>query len=122
MLIHLADAPEGGSVSERAMLSAIAWAGFLEQHARRLYAPALNPALHSALELDRHIRNGDLTSPFVARDVYRKHWSSLNRTETNDALDYMEDFDHLRKVVVETDGRSRTEYRIHPDLLQKEKA
>ncbi len=69
LLLHLADAPEGGPVTETAMVFAIAWGGYLEAHARRLYAYALDPALAAARELERHIKTGDIGTPFQARDV-----------------------------------------------------
>lgn len=116
LLTHLADVPEGGPVTETAMLSGIAWAEYLEAHARRLYAPALDPALHAARELDRHIRAGDLANPFQARDVYRRCWRLLDRRGTEDALGYLADLGRVYAQDFETGGRPTTVWHIHPDL------
>jgi len=116
LLVHLADVPEGGPVAESSILTAIAWAEFLEAHARRLYGPALDPALHAARELDRHIRAGDLPNPFQAREVYRHHWRLLDRSGTADALEYLADLNRLHSEEVSTGGRPTTYWYIHPAL------
>ncbi len=116
LLVHLADAHEGGPVTEAALLTAIAWAEFLEAHARRLYAPALDPALHAARELDRHIRASDLPERFTAREVYLKGWRLLDRRGTEDALQYLEHLGWLRAESVKTGGRPTINWYVHPDL------
>lgn len=118
LLIHLVDAPDGGPVTEYAMLRAIAWAAFLEQHARRLYAPALDPALHAARELDRHIRAGDLPNPFRARDAWKKGWRLLDRQGTDEALEYLADLGHVRPERMDTGGRPTTVWHINPTLRE----
>ena len=116
LLVHLADAHEGGPVTEAALLTAIAWAEFLEAHARRLYAPALDPALHAARELDRHIRASDLPERFTAREVYLKGWRLLDRRGTEDALQYLEHLGWLRAESIKTGGRPTINWYVHPDL------
>ncbi|MEX2524306.1 MAG: DUF3987 domain-containing protein [Gammaproteobacteria bacterium] len=119
LLIHLADSPEGGEVSETALLTAIAWGEFLEAHARRLYAPTLDPALQAARELDRHIQAGDLSSPFRARDVYLKGWRLLDRTGTENALEYLADLGRVYAVAEQpgaAGGRPSTLWHIHPAI------
>ncbi|MQM38450.1 hypothetical protein KBTX_02461 [wastewater metagenome] len=116
LLFHLADAPDGGRVTDRALLMALAWCEYLEEHARRLYAPALDPALHAARELDRHIRRGELPNPFRERDVYRKGWRLLDRKGTREALDYLEDLGRVAGVTIDGPGRPTTTWYIHPDL------
>lgn len=116
LLFHLADTPEGGPVTEHSLLMAIAWCGYLEEHARRLYAPALDPALHAARELDQHIRNGELTNPFRERDVYRKGWRLLDRKGAKEALDYLQDLGRVVGIPTDGAGRTTTAWYIHPDL------
>jgi putative DNA primase/helicase len=116
LLFHLVDSPEGGAVTEHALLMALAWCEYLEEHARRLYAPALDPALHAARELDRHIRTGDLPNPFRERDVYRRNWQLLNRKATHEALEYLQDLGRVAGLSVEGPGRPATSWYVHPDL------
>lgn len=119
LLLHLVDAPNGGPVSSPALVAAIAWAWYLESHARRLYAPALDPALHAARELDKHLRAGDLRSPFRARDAYLRGWSLLDKKGTAAALDYLEDLNRVRGEVIEPGargGRPSTRWWINPKL------
>lgn len=122
LLFHLADCPNGGAVSEIAMVSAIGWSEYLEAHARRIYAPAIDPSLHAARELDRHICAGDLPTGFKARDVYVKGWRLLGRHGTTDALEYLEDLGRVRREPVDpgaSGGRRTTLWHIHPDLGAK---
>ena len=116
LLFHLADSPEGGSVTDHALLMAITWCDYLEEHARRLYAPALDPALHAARELDRHISSGDLSNPFSERDVYRRNWHLLNRKATQEALEYLQDLGRVIGLTTKGPGRPTTSWYIHPDL------
>ncbi|SEQ01304.1 putative DNA primase/helicase [Ectothiorhodospira magna] len=116
LLFHLVDCPSGGPVSDHALLMALTWCDFLEEHARRIYSPAMDPAKHAARELDKRIRKGDLPSPFRERDVYRQGWRLLDRAGTRDALEYLEDLGRVRSVTVETGGRPTTEWLIHPKL------
>lgn len=116
LLVHLADTAEGGPVSEPAMLAALAWGEYLEAHARRLYSPALDPALHAARELDRHLLAGDLPDEFRARDVYRKGWRLLDRRGTDEALEYLADLDRVIPHERDTGGRPTITWQLHPGL------
>ena len=116
LIFHLVDHPEGGPVGDRALLMALAWCDYLEEHARRLYAPALDPALHAARELDKRIQRGELPHPFRERDVYRKGWRLLDRKGTREALDYLEDLGRIAGETVETSGRSTKTWYINPYL------
>lgn len=118
LLIHLADNPEGGPVTEQATLQAIAWAEYLEDHARRLYAPALDRAGHAARALGEKIRSGELGTEFKARDVYRRGWSGLDRESCDLALDLLESVGWLCSAEVPTDGRPYTEWRVNPRIYQ----
>ena len=92
---------------------------YLEAHARRLYAPALDPALHAARELARHIQAGDLGVEFKARDVYLKGWRMLDRRGTSDALEYLAELGHVIPQTSEPGpdgGRPSTVWIVHPEL------
>lgn len=116
LLCHLADCPQGGPVGEASMLRALAWVKYLEEHSRRLYAPALDPSLHAARELDRHLRAGDLPEQFRARDIYRRCWRLLDRRGTEDALDYLHDLGRLLPEEIDTGGRPTIVWSVHPEL------
>ena len=78
LLIHLAD-NGGPAIGETALLKSLAWAEYLEAHARRAYASVTNAQAEGARTLLRRIRKGDLADDagrpldvFAARDVYRR--------------------------------------------------
>ena len=114
LLCHLADEPGGGPVSRSAVQRAVASAEYLETHARRLYAQALDPDILAAIELDRHLR--DLPDPFKARDVYRHNWRHLDREGTQAALAVLEDYHHVFGETKTGVGRPTAIYRVHPSL------
>ena len=116
LLIHLADMGTG-PVGETPLVAAIAWAEYLECHARRLYATALDPDLACARELAQHILARDVVSPVTAREIYRHHWRLLDRTGTDDALEVLADHGWVRGETVETGGRKTTVWTIHPSLI-----
>jgi len=94
---------------------AIAWAEYLESHARRVYATALDPAMTAAIALAERMEQ--LQEPFTARDVYRHGWSGLGREALPGALDVLVEFGHLlpeERGKGEGGGRSTTVYRINP--------
>jgi len=55
LLTHLADHPQGGPVGAGALKAAIAWAVYLESHARRLYASVTAPEMAAATALDKRL-------------------------------------------------------------------
>lgn len=114
LLIHLTDT-EGGAVNRLPLERAIAWAEYLETHARRIYAPAIRPDVDAARALAHRITAGALTASFSLRDVYNKGWSGLStRDEVKAAVEVLIDHDWLRGVEEQTFGRTRTVYRINP--------
>jgi putative DNA primase/helicase len=114
LLIHLADSPKGGPVTIRPTLQAIAWTEYLEAHARRLYAPALDMPAHAARALGQRIKASEVAETFQARDIYRKHWAGLDRDATHAALERLESIGWVRPVEIETGGRPRIDYQINP--------
>lgn len=93
---------------------AIAWATYLETHARRAYSQALDPALAAAIALSARL--DDLPDEFTARDVYRKCWAGLDRQATEQALGVLAEFHHVRGQEENTGGRTTTIYQTNPKL------
>lgn len=115
LLIHLADNPSGGAIGEPALLKALAWAEYLETHARRAYASVTQAEAESARALLTRIGKGEVPDPFTPRDVYLKHWAYLGTPEaTHEAVRLLCDLDYLQKDEISTPGRKRIEYRINP--------
>lgn len=115
LLIHLADNTQG-AIGSRALLKALAWLEYLESHARRAYASIAHAEAESARALLRRIKAGEVPSPFLPRDVYRKGWASLGTEETHEAVRYLADFDYLRTEEVKTGGRDKRAIWINPKL------
>jgi putative DNA primase/helicase len=119
LLLHLADGGQG-PVGVEATRKAIAWAAYLESHARRVYAIATNSASIAAKALAKRITKGELRDGFALRDVYRKHWAGLSdRQAVTHAVDLLVDLGWLREVVEETGGKPKVTYRINPAQLPK---
>src|SRR5258708_1814328 len=53
-----------GTVAAEHVIRAVAWAEYLESHARRLHAMAVQPRALAARALGQHIQAGDLANPF----------------------------------------------------------
>ena len=116
LISHVANG-EHGPVSERAVLRALAWAEYLETHARRAYASVTQADAESARALLTRIRRGEVPDPFVRRDVYLKHWAHLSTPEeTHQAVRLLVDLDCLREERQETGGAPKTLYRINPKV------
>ena len=114
LLIHLAD-DGNGAVGETALLKALAWAEYLESHARRAYASVMQAESECARALLNRIRKGDVPDPFVPRDVYLKHWAYLSTPEeTYHAVRLLTDLDWLQEERLETGGRPKLQYWINP--------
>lgn len=77
LINHLAD---GGTeaISETAMLRALAFADYLETHARRAYGAGAEIETSAAKATLARIRKGDLSDGFTGRDVHRPRWSNLS--------------------------------------------
>jgi putative DNA primase/helicase len=117
LIIHLADGGQGAITLASAQRAA-ALCDVLEAHARRVYASVTAEKLRAARALLAKLRSGKLTSPFTSRDVYRAAWAGLSDREVvEEALNTLTDHDWVREVVIETGGRSRREYCLHPTAL-----
>ncbi len=116
LLIHLADEPDGGPVSATATLKAVAWASYLESHARRIYGAVSHRASAGAKALASKLLKGELSASFALRDVYRNGWTHLGtREEAEEAVNVLLDLDWLREVREPQEvGRTPTRYVLNP--------
>jgi hypothetical protein len=124
LLIHLAD-NGGPAIGETALLKSLAWAEYLEAHARRAYASVTQAEANGARALLRRIRKGDIADDagrpldvFAARDVYRRGWSHLGTPDAfYEAAKLLCDFDYLREEVAASGpkgGAPKQTYRVNP--------
>lgn len=119
LIRHLADGM-GGPVGEVAVLSAIAWAQYLESHARRMYAPLTGADTLPARALAKRITDGTLADGFTAREVQRKQWGALTGPQdVKQAIELLEDLQWIRAEHVppgDKGGRPSMRYAINPRL------
>lgn len=114
LINHLADVGQG-PIGEKALLRALAFAAYLETHARRAYgAGAASEAATAKLILSR-IRKGELSDRFSARHIRRKEWSGLtDNDEIKAGLDLLADCNYIAPTPIGTAGRPRVAYAINP--------
>lgn len=122
LLLHLGDTHDG-PVELLALERALAWAEYLETHARRLYAPAISPDIDAARALAARVQAGEIGQGFKVRDVYKAGWSGLaTKEDAIAAVSVLEDFEWLRGEEQRSPdgGRPTTVYRINPHALPPE--
>jgi putative DNA primase/helicase len=118
LINHLADGGHG-PIGEVSLLRGITFADYLETHARRAYGSGLAGETGTAKLIIKHIRNGDLSEGFTARDIQRKDWSGLTEGDQIKAgLDLLSDLDWIAPKMVVTGGRPRTVYVINPKVFR----
>jgi hypothetical protein len=116
LLIHLADSTTS-AISKPAILKALAWAEYLENHARRAYASVAQAEAESARALLTRLKRGEVANPFTPRDVYLKHWANLaTPDEAREAVRYLCDLDYLRREEQATGGRPKEAIWINPKV------
>jgi hypothetical protein len=126
LLFHLIDRATAigqgqppGPVSASAAGRAQGWCGYLEAHARRIFALGQTLQSQAAGELARRIAAGALDGQetFTARDIYRKQWSLLDDSEiVAEALNEMVDAGWLLRdaQVAGWQMRGHMRYRVNP--------
>ncbi len=118
LINHLADGCSG-PVAETALLRAISLADYLESHARRAYGAGLTGDADAGLAILAHIRKGDLTCGFTAREVHQHGWANLATKEAVQAgLDLLCDHDWLVATTLPTAGRPRIIFTVNPRGMQ----
>jgi hypothetical protein len=103
-----------GPISAKSLLRAIAYAEYLESHARRIYSSATRPDLDAAKTLLNKLSSNKLSSPFKARDVYRKCWTGLESPQkTQTAINLLIEYNQLIPEEVSTEGRPTIFYHLN---------
>jgi len=103
LVLHLADGGTGPIVADT-LAKALDWCGFLEAHARRIYAPAIDGGLSAAHAILRH--RAELGDAFTARDVQRRGWAGLSDRDTiGEALELLVEHGQVSATVEDTGGR-----------------
>ncbi|MFN0318450.1 MAG: YfjI family protein [Burkholderiales bacterium] len=110
LINHLCDSPKP-LVGESALLRAVAFAEYLESHARRIYSYATRPDIDAAKTLLKRLSSGKLADVFTAREVSKKGWAGLESpAKAQAAISLLADFGHLVTEEVATGGRPTTYY------------
>ncbi len=108
LVLHLADGGHGAIPAE-VLARALDWCDFLEGHARRIYAPAIDGGVSAAHAIQR--KRGELADGFTARDVYRKGWAGLSDPEmVADGLAVLCEYRHLLELRSDGVGRPTASY------------
>ena len=104
-----------GAVGERSVTRALAWAEYLETHARRAYGAVTSGSVETARAILYRIKKGDLPERFQSRDVWRPCWTGLTDAgAVGEALGLLTELDWLAVTVAPTAGRPRTTYTVNP--------
>ncbi len=119
LILHLAEG-NTGPVDLTSTTKAIAWAKYLEEHAKRIYAPIVGADFVSARALARKIELKKVSERFSLREVYRHGWANLtNAEEVRLAAEVLEDFDWITRTREETVGRTATIYEANPLIWEE---
>jgi putative DNA primase/helicase len=121
LINHIAEDNEG-DVTQKSLVRALSFVVYLESHARRIYSSGSESEVSAASAILKHIRAGDLTDGFTARDVLRHGWSHLpDRDQISAGLNLLDELDHLAAVEsasVPHGGRPKTIYRFNPRSIR----
>jgi len=115
LLFHLIENC-GGDVCYDCTLRAMAFALYLKNHARRVYASIHHYDAAPAKTLAEHLVKGDLQNGFTARTIYTKGWAGLRKETTKPALDLLVELNWLRVESGKGPGRPTDTYLINPSI------
>jgi hypothetical protein len=119
----LADNPNGVLAFRDELVSLLAFADYLESHARRCYAAGSEAETAAAKAIVSRIRKGDLADGFTCRDVHRQGWSNLSAPDqVQSGLNLLIDCDWLAGEAIavgSAGGRPKTVYRINPRVNRR---
>jgi hypothetical protein len=112
------------SVHIKAIEGAIEFCHFLETHALKIYAIAMNPSIAAAHALAKKIQKGDVRDNMTLRDIYRHHWSLLKDNEDVDrAVSVLTEHNWVKIETIRREGNGGGApseiLRINPDLLKE---
>lgn len=114
LIIHLAE-HKTGPIGKHSMLQALAWAQYLETHAKRLYTSGINQEVAAAKAIIAKVRGGQLPKTFSSRDIWRSGWANLtDREQVSAGLRMLTDLDWLGASRMETKGRTATTFTANP--------
>jgi hypothetical protein len=104
-------------VDETNVRLAAAWADFLEEHARKMYAAEINTGVAAAHALAKKIEDGGIADGESIRDIYRNQWSGLRKPDRVDAaINVLIEHNWVRTDAVTKGGRTSRIVWIHPDF------
>lgn len=110
--------PRPFRVGVAAFYCAAALTELFEEHAKKLYAPELNPTASPARALARHIGAGRVRDGDTVRDLYRHHWAALSSQGAVDlAIGGLAAIGWVRTEAVTTGGRPSEILRVNPALV-----
>ena len=117
LILHLADGGKG-DINKKAIVRALAFASYLEAHARRIYHTATNRAQQCAIALSNKIKTGKLRNGFTRSEVLLKEWSSLRTAdEVSTALTVLCELGWIKDIEDKgTGGRPAVHYYINPNV------
>ena len=117
LICALADG-EHGAVSAVSLRRALAWAKYLESHARRAYGSVVAGETIAAKLILNRLRNRNLPSPFTQRDLSLKSWAGLTDAKlVADALLLLCEHRWLRRTKRKPEtGRPTSDYEAHPSI------
>jgi uncharacterized protein DUF3987 len=116
LIVHLAEGVRG-PVGVVALRRALAWADYLESHARRVYAGVAGRDAEGAHALAGRLQRGALPDGFTARDVYQRGWGYLTTPgEARRAIEMLRGLGWLRETWTVTQGRPCYTYAVHPEV------
>ena len=117
LMFQLADHPKADAVGLDATTRAAGFCAFLEQHARKVYAGAINPDLQAAHILANKITTGKVPDGTTIRAIYRNGWSFLTTPDlVKDALAILEACGWVKTQAVGTGGRFTHTVKLNPKL------
>ncbi|MEB4590034.1 YfjI family protein [Candidatus Thiothrix sp. Deng01] len=105
LLLELLDGGTSGTAGETATLRALAWAEYLESHARRVYSAGTASATAAAKTILHN--KAKLSEVFTAREVWKKGWKGVTQDITEDALDLLIDCGYLMASTTDTGASGR---------------
>ena len=124
LILHLAEG-HTGAVGSESLMKAIAWAKYLEGHAKRLYAPITGADFVSAKALARKLKSKALPLRFKQRDIYRKGWANLSTPDdVREALEILEDHNWVESHNLDhgsAGGRPAITYTVNPRIWEEAK-
>lgn len=125
LINHVADERDKGAVSQASILRSLAFAKYLESHARRVYGAGIVADVAAAKAILRHIKSGDLLDGFTAREIQRKNWTHLTEAHHVAAgLDLLVELHYLGVKDMppgQKGGRPTASYLINPAVPQPKK-